>query len=62
MTSLGCGDPFVWFHFDAELKPIGRPWRMPDQSYTLDARTDTIWALRTTSPMRPVAVVGYRSH
>jgi hypothetical protein len=32
----------------------------PHRSYNLDARTQTVWALQTRDPLRPVAVVGYR--
>jgi len=58
VVSLGCG-PFVWFRYDAGLRPAGKPWRMPDDSYTVDASGQTVWSLRTVSPARAVTVAGF---
>ena len=58
-STIQCNE-FIWYRYSAsDLHPVGRPWILPNMSYTVDGTSGEVWSLRTRNPMEPTDVVGY---
>lgn len=60
-VTLQCST-FLWHRLTTgELAPVGHPWSLPDQSYSVAPAGERVWSLRTRDPMEATLVVGYPS-